>query len=154
MKPNRLIQISSVDHLLRWWNFFKEGLHFLNTEQKWGKTNEQFLEALLYIVSNGEENGFVSVLVSGAGQPYGFIVVANNTTRFSDAKTCNIYAIYTNQDCRSTVAELSAEAFQWAKTHSYKLAQACSHRVNGAAIRWFQKKMRFDRMFVVFTKEL
>lgn len=154
MKPNRLIHISTVDRLLRWWSFFKEGLLFLNTDQRWGKTNEKFCEELMSIVASGDENGFVAVLVSGAGQPYGFIVVTNNTTRFSDEKSCVVYAIFTNQNCPSTVAELSAEAFQWAKTHDYKLAQACSKRVNGAAIRWFQKKMQFESMFMVFTRKL
>lgn len=153
MKANRIIQVSTVSQLVRWWDFFKEGLKFLNSDQKWRKSNEEFLEALLYIVSQGEENSFIGVLVSFAGQPYGFVVVTNNTTRFSK-RSCNIFALYSNSKCPSTITELAAEVYQWARTHGYEEAQACSHRVNGSAIRWFQRNMKFDSMFMVFSKKI
>jgi len=153
LKPNRVVTISNVDQVIRWWNLFKDGLDYCNNELKWKKEPGDFLKILLHIIALGPQDGFIAVLVSGGGQPYGFVVVVNNTNKFSK-KTAHIYLMYSNSQCPSTVAELSAEAQAWSKNNNYEEVQACSYRFGGAALRWFQKKMGFTSKFIVFTKPL
>lgn len=153
LRPNRFVFINDLDQLQRWWPFLREGMEYIVKETDWNQNAEDFFKFLLHVVSVAPDNGAVMVLVSGAGQPYGYTVLVNNTHRFSP-KTINVYAIYSNRKCPSTMTELAAESLQWARSRGYKEAQACSYRTNGSAIRFFEKHMQFDRKFMVFTRTL
>jgi len=153
MKPNKIITISSIEQFHRWWSFFKEGLEFFRKELRWEKTEIDYYKMLLNVVTADPSDGLVIILIGGTGQPYGYLVAVNNTNPFSK-KSCNVYSLYTNNKCPSTFLELSTEAEQWARSYDYQEVQACSHRVNSGAIRWFQKKMKYTSKFMVFTKKL
>lgn len=152
-RPNRILTIGDLDQLIRWWKFLREGLDCINRETGWSKQAEDFLKFLMHVVDLSPDHGVILVLVSGAGIPYGYAVVVDNTNR-SSQKTVNIYAVYTNKKCPSTLTELSAEAFQWAKSRGFREAQACSYRVTGASDRFFKRHFKFDRKFVVYQRTL
>lgn len=124
---------------------------FFNDELKWHKSASDFFKFLLHVVHLPPKDGFVSVLVSGAGTPYGYIIVVNNTNLFSK-RTMHVYALYTNNQCPSASVELIAEARQWGVANKYEEVQACSYRFGGAAIRLFTRKLGFTSRFIVFTR--
>lgn len=138
---------------MRWWPFLREGLRVFQNDLKWDKTDEDYLKMLMFVLTAGDDCGGIFILVSGGGQPYGYLVCIENTAPFCP-RSVNIYAIHTNNKCPSTVAELSAEAQQWAISKGFKEVYACSYRMSGAAIYWFEKKMKFRRKYMVFSKKL
>lgn len=152
IKPNKVITISSIEQLGRWWPFLKEGLQYFKDELKWDIHPIDYYKVILNVIAGYEDDGIVMVLVSGTGQPYGYIVAINNSNAYSK-RTVNVYAVFTNRKCPSAFAELSAETAQWAKSKNYEEVQACSPRVSGASIRWF-KKHGFTNPFLVFTRPL
>lgn len=153
MKGNQVISITSVDQVLRWWKFFEEGLNYFNKELKWGKSSADFFKVLLHVATAHPSLGLVVVLVSEHGDPYGYVIAADNTNAFSH-KTANIYAVYTNKKCPSSFMELRVEAEQWARSNEYKEVSAVSYRINGASDRWFKKNLKYTKNFMVYVKEL
>ena len=147
--------LKSLSEIQTHWDFFLEGLTNLNDPHgaRGDLTPVQFFQMLLYAVEKHPHHGGVGLLTSKNGKPLGYGVVLDNTEPFC-RKSVVVYAVYSNGKCATTTVELLANAERWAREHGFAEMQACSRRINGAAIRLFEKKWKFRRICLVFHKEI
>lgn len=148
--------ITSLEEFLAWWPFLIEGLSVLQDKHAGNNpdiTADEFFRHLLHVLSGGVDYGIIMLLLSKNDKPLGYIVVNDNTYLFQ-TKTAVVYAIYSNNKCPSTVHELVHDATLWGRPRGYKCVQATSYRLNGAALRWFERKLGFRRRCIVFEREV
>lgn len=153
MQPNRLVLVTGVKAVLRWWPFILEGYKSIGVKGGLKMTPEGYLKIVMHICSLSPKKGRLAILVSGSGEPYGYVLALDITHKFSP-KTVNLFAFYTNKKCPSTLLELSKDTEAWARECGYEVVQACSTRFGGGAIRWFHKNMGFNDKMIVFSRHL
>lgn len=137
------------------WDFFREGLASLNDPHgaRGDLTELQFFQILLYAIAKHPRQGGVGLLTSKNGKPLGYGIMLEDTEPFCK-RSAVVYAVYSNGKCATTTEELLENAERWARTEGFVELHACSRRINGAAIRLFEKKWKFKRICLVFRKEV
>lgn len=152
---NKFFWLANLQDAQKWWPFLFEGLNSLNDPHGARGDMEplQFFQMVLHAISCHPTNGGVGVLTSKNDKPLGYGIILNNTEPYC-RKSAVVYAVYSNGKCPTTTVELLTNAESWARSQGYCDLQACSRRINGAAIRLFEKKWGFRRACLVFRKEL
>lgn len=148
MKPNKVLVIQTIKQVLRWWTLFREGYAY--NSKVLGRTTvaDDFIKTMLRVVDQGEDRSFIAVLVSGGGDPYGFIACEAEGDRVV------IVEIFSNKKCPSTTIELVSEAQAWARQKNFNCLSVRSNRFNSTAIKFFTKQLGFQQEAIVFSKKL
>lgn len=151
-QPTRIVSLTNVDQIMRWWSFFSEGLAYMNRETKWGEEPLDFFKVLMHAIKVGGQKALILLHIGSDAVPLGYLIAVDNSAVFGP-KSALIYAVYSNKQCPSTFMELVAETTAWAKTNEYRKVQACSYRLNRTSVKLFQRYLP-SRKFMVFTKDL
>lgn len=148
----RIVNLHTVDQVIRWWDFFATGLEFMNRETKWGESADNFFRVLMHALKAGESKAQILLHLAADATPLGFLVMVDNTPPFG-RRSALIYAVFSNKKCPSSFMELVAEARAWAVTNDFRVVQACSYRLNRTSVKLYQRYLP-GRKFMVFTTEL
>jgi len=149
VKPNRAIVIHTIKQVIRWWPLFSEGYAYNSKVLGRVEPTEDFLKILLHVVDKGEEKSFIAVLVSGTGDPYGFIVCSESSDR-----RLSIVELFSNKKCPSTTLELVSEAQAWGRSQGFKTLTIKSTRFSHSASRFFKKQLGFDSEAIILSKKI
>jgi hypothetical protein len=152
---NEVIIVSDLDRLQQFWSFFYEGFRALadNPKIKFEDTEQEFQNVTIEAMTQWPEGGLVAVLVNKKDQPLAFGVMRESTLMFKP-KTCFVYAVYSNELCKTAIQELNAYGYKWARKFGYKYMDAATRRMTGGAGYWFKKKMGMNLHFLHYRKEI
>ena len=155
MNGNQIKPINTFELFTEYWPFLLDGLKVLRATIGGNQpdlTSEEFFKMLLMMALE-KERGVILLLESKNGKPLGYIAIHDITGYFA-AKRVNVYAIYSNSKCASTLSELNIAGRKWGKTNGYKYVQAASFRFTGAAQRLFERKLGLKQRFIVYESEV
>lgn len=152
----KIKELSSVSEVFQLWDFFLEGLAELNKlPRKQDQVSEDtLLKTLLHateVSKNGD--GLVLVVYSSSGKPLFWGVALNNTPLFK-ARTCVVYAVYSNKKAKGVVSTALDYLESWARRNRYTQLQGFSPCFNGSRFRLFENVWGFHRAAILFTRDL
>lgn len=152
---NVVERVLTQARLVELWPFFQEGLDQLNDPRRAGmdETPEVFFKQLGWIVHN-KSNSALIVVKSKKEKPLGFAAGYQTTPIFAKNKVFFIYVVYSNGKNKNTVSDVLDIFTNIAKGFGLTEFQTATGRFSGAAFRWFEKKLGFERRFMVFRKLL
>ena len=152
---NYIQKIDTFDSFQQNWPFLLEGLAVLRSSiggNMPDMTEDEFFKMLLMMALE-PERGIIMMLCSKNGKPLGYIAI-HDITNWYAPKRANVYAIYSNSKCPSTLTELAFEGRKWGKEQGFKYVQACSFRFTGAAQRLFERKLGLHQRYIVYESEV
>lgn len=145
-------QLDSVQDVLTHAEFIYEGWVALKDLARADVGWEDYLQRILAIGARLYV-GAVFVFKSKNGKPLGYTVLQED----SESKTWPtmlIYAGYSNgKEPRGGPVAMEFVC-KWSAARGYAAIHAQSRRINGAAMRYFRKKLGFKPLSVVFSKDL
>lgn len=115
---------------------------------------ERFFQMLLDVMSRGDEQGVIAVLQSKNRVVLGYTVIIDGTDICSFCRVAVGYVLYSNGKCPTAGVDMTVLAERWARMYGYNEMHGISRRINGAAMRLFEKKLGFSRYYVAFRKQL
>ena len=123
---NKIVYVTSALELFKRWPFFVEGLEQLNSPIAGRRklSAEVFAKVLTMIATGSLETGALIVLESSSGQPLGFVALLDCTAPFSE-RSALVYAVYSNNKCRTTICEMDVAVRTWSETYGYVELKAC-----------------------------
>jgi len=127
----------------------QRGYTFFKSEMKVIEGVEHFFAALVDCM----RNGFLFVMTSSGGQPVGFAAV-QQTSSFYTPKAATILYAFASESNSTDLAAIVQEASNWAQSLGLKQLQICVPRINGASIRLFEKRLRFRKKYLVYTRDI
>lgn len=148
-------QITTVEELFKRWNFFYEGwLAVLqhNHGKPKGTTND-YLLLLIRVITAPVDEGCVLVFESKNAKPLGFVVLSNGS-EIRGERTLHINMAYSNGKCQTLTLDALQVIEKWAKKYEYTELQLRTYRINGAAQRFFVRKLGFQPMNMIYRKEI
>lgn len=148
-------QVTPTNVLRDYADFFYEGWQQLCDPHKAKAdiTWEAFLQIILRTAQNAGPSGEVFIIKSKNQKLLGFLVIIEDT-EYVERRTALIYAAYSNsKDFNASKAGIEFIA-RWAKQMHYVELHAQSRRINGAAMRYFRKKLGFVPLSIVFGRAL
>ncbi|MBX7157213.1 MAG: hypothetical protein K1X66_02335 [Verrucomicrobiae bacterium] len=139
---NRIIRLNSLQGVLDYWPFFREGLEALRDPQKanLNDTEEEFFRILMHCVSKPASETLCLVVVSKKGYPLAFGVSFAVMPFWKNEKFLWLYAAYSNGKNDRAVQDMYEYCMKWSRENKFKEVQTCTGRVTGAALKWFRKK--------------
>lgn len=148
--------VRGVDEVVAQWPFFAEGLTALNEPIAMPEqvTTETWMQALVESASTAESEALVAMTLNKNLRPLAFIVLFNNTSRYSKRKSALVYAIYSNRLNKHAARWTLMMAERWARQHGYQELHGYNAKVNSHGIRMCEWVFGFKRQKVFFTKSL
>jgi hypothetical protein len=148
-------QLVTIDKLLEYKDFLYEGWQQLNKIVSNGEVAswEEFMHVALQIVCSNPDLGSVLVMYSKNRKPLAFSLAYDDSVTEHD-RSLFIYAFYASSKCISARATGWEYVQMWAKKRGYTKIRAQSRRLNGAAMRWFKRKLGFRPIAIMFEKEI
>jgi hypothetical protein len=155
ISPFVIKYVTDVEELLDRWPFFYEGWLAV-LQHNHGKpkaTTNDFMLLLMRAVTSKPSEGCLAVFESKNNKPLGFIVLMNGS-EVASYRVAHINMAYTNG--KSPGITLAGQKFaeEWSRENGYKELQLRTYRMNGAAQRFFVRKLGFQSMCVIYKKEL
>ncbi len=150
-------EITTVHEFLDLWPFLLTGLQETKKvfEGRCGVPEERFFKTLLHIISGPRSQGAVLIMESFKGNKAGYAVVMNNTKPLEEEeRSLLIFFAYFKGNFGINSMEGLREVEKWGLSKGYNKLCACSARINGAAMRLFEKKFNFKRDKISFVKDL
>lgn len=148
---NQLELIKSPERLLEWWPDMMTGLPEFCAVMNRHVSQADFAQTVLKIMNNPE--GLVGILHSKNGKFLGY-GLAYASTDPDGTRSMFVYYTYSNQKCATTVKELFEHCTRYARQMGIRQMSAVSPRTSGAALRWFEKRMKFRRAGLLFTQAI
>lgn len=148
---NELRLVKTPADLLGVWDQLLAGLPELCAVLEKKVEPAEFASTVLQILTNPE--ALVGVLYSKNGKFLGY-GLAYGVADPDGVKSMFVYYTYSNGKCATTVKELFAHCARLAREMGIRQLSAVSPRMSGAAIRWFEKKMKFRRRGLLFTQSI
>lgn len=147
---NKIVVLNSINAVCDMWPFMLTGLEELRKPSKAREatTPTDFLATLMRIVTS--HSGVIMVLTSKNNKPIGFVVAQQSVERCS----IQLVAAFINDKCPDALMELRDALEEWSREHGFKEIRAYTRRINGSAMRWYEKRLGFQREFVGFVKTL
>ena len=147
--------ISTLEHLLECKDFLYEGWGKLQ-EKSVGNGNvtwDEFMQLVVAVALSPEAEGTVLVMRSKNEKPLLFMVAYNDSVT-SREHCLFIYAGYSTGRCQAATTAAWMYLHSWAKDRGFMKLRAQSRRLNGAAMRWFKRKLGFRPTALMFEKEI
>lgn len=153
---NYVTLVKDINELVTYWPLLLSGMVVLNDPHtaRGDIDPSKFFNLLLDVVTGPKEGGAVAILRSKNGKELGYGVIIDSSDITSFKRVAYGYVLYSNGKCSSAGKDLVTFAEMWAKAHGYDEMQCMSRRINGAAMRLFEKKFGFHRNYIVFKKDL
>jgi len=151
----RVFEINTVEEVLKYWDFFLEGLTKANEAQYRKEQRlpvDRFFKQLLQTVALPVNERLISVIEQDGkllGFTVNFMVYKPNT---HPQVWC--YLAYSLGDNAFIMKELLQYGERWARERGYKEILSNSTRFTAAAFRMFEKRWRFRRVSITFSKLL
>lgn len=149
------IEIRSFQELLPWWPFFLEGLEVLNRlpSPKDAIDGDTFLKTVLQAIDMAPSRGMVLIVTSKNDKPLFWGVAVDNTASFRRRTMC-VHSIYQNGKAQDVTLFALGHLEAWARRQGYEALQAFSPCMSGSRFRLFEKRWKFRRSAILFTKDL
>ena len=113
---------------------------------------EDYLKKLLWFSTLPAGTATVAFFESKNGKPLGLAVLVDDTT-YEARRTVNCWVAYSTPKFGGLKVML-AEGVRWAKAHGYAELHCQTKRVNGAAARFFGRKLGFTQLGMLYKKDL
>jgi hypothetical protein len=151
---NDIVEIRTIDDLLEYWVFLKQGMVALNDPRgaKATYTDDTFLQLLLKVFGM-DEAGLIVVLQSKNGKPLAF-GICFEAVDIMEERCFFVWAAYTNGKYKGGLQELCKYAETYARKRGIRCLKAATKRICGANIRLFERGWKFRREFMTFRKDI
>lgn len=150
-----IFEIHTIDEVLKYWDFLLEGLVAANESQKWVEQRipvDKFFKQVIQTVKLPPNEFLIAVMEEGGhllGYIINFMVVKPNTHA-----QIWCYLAYSINDNSYMMKELLQYGEAWARDKGYKEIMCNSARFSAASFRMFEKRWKFRRLSVTFSKLL
>lgn len=124
--------------------------HGARLEASW----ETWLKIILRIAQASPELGGVFLFTSKNDKPLGMLVLVEDTQYGEEYRTAIMYAIYSSGKDVNIGRQMIAYAEKWAHDNEYIELHAVSRRMNGAAVRYFERKLGFIPDCTLYKKKV
>lgn len=151
----RVFELQTVDDILKYWDFLLEGLNAANLSQKWEEQRipvDKFFKRLLSIAPLPENERLIA-FIEQDGKLLGYIVNFMVVKPDTHAQIW-CYMAYSLGENAYIMKELLLYGERWARERGYKEILCNSARFSAASFRMFEKRWRFRRVSVTFSKLL
>jgi len=153
-QPYKVKKLSAYE-VIEWWPFFQEGVEALRDPRRARSdlSDKEWLNQLVHIALQPSSRGCVMLFTSKNDKPLGFMAVIEDSETI-ELKTALIYAGYSNEKYENAPVTGLAEVEKWARENGYSRLHLQTRRMNGASVKFFEKKLGFSPLCVVYEKEL
>ncbi len=152
----RMVDVRSIDTLMKYWSFIKEGLGSLNKISASSSVDVNILfKVCVDIVCADSKLGKVAIVLDkNNGEPLSYTISFENTCSYSTCRSLMVYAIYSNRKSRTATRWGLNWVADWAKKEGYKEMHGESPRVTGAAVRLFENIFGFRKHSLFLKRSL
>lgn len=149
----KIVPITKIAQLIDEWPIFRQGLEELTSSARCDFDEQALFGMASHVIRLWPKQGLVALLKSKRGVPLGWGIAFENTEPYC-RRSAVVYAAYTTNQSPGTLKVLLNYAEKWAREQGIQDLQACSRRFSRAAFRLFERGWKFQRVCVVFRKEL
>lgn len=152
---NKGIIPRKLEEVIEWWPFILSGLDALN-DTSGARANMSANDLFRVAVSTAlgdPDRGLVLILASKNDKPLSYIIATENTDLYGP-RTLVAWAAYTNRKCATALKDNLDILEKWARHAGFEELQAQSRRMNGSAMRLFERRWGFTRHCITFKKAL
>lgn len=147
--------LTNVEDVIRWGEFLHEGWEAFRKPDKarCDIAFSDFMRQVFHIACGPPTFGFVAVYTSKNDKPLGFTVVLDDSEGW-EKRTATILYAYSNGKYAAASTAAVEYIEKWARQRGFAALHTQGRRLNGAAMRFYRKKLGFQPVSIVFQKEL
>lgn len=146
-------RLTRPTEILTLWDFFVQGLLFLENEARERYDFEQMQKLLCQLAAS--PSAFVAVAYDDNGQPVSFAAAQENSLPFGQSRTAVVLIAYHRPEFQQATLLLEGAFENWCREVGIKSYSLTSKRKTGAVIRCLRhRKYGFKRPYLVFEKDI
>lgn len=152
----KIIRLRTLQDILQWWNFLREGVEQINDGQPWDEARlpeETLFKRFLHLTELRDDEQLMVVFTDELNNPLGYGVAYDSTPRFYK-RTLKIFCGYSNHKSPLFSRQIFNHIEKWAKENNYHFVTFSTARTSGATYRVFERKYKYRRLALTFFKEL